>query len=447
MSQLISSFSGDLATTPEGRAWALKALHPADPVTDCRGLPDASVCPTTCIAYNMVARVPAPAGPASWGFDLSLIPNAICPGFIRVLDANGLVVSQYNLLNQNLTPPGVVAPTYAQLLTQFRSLGIEAHRLAYFGTTAYQDGPALADQGTICAAQWHVAPRKYAIGINVNLESQATRQMVVYQESDYAHYETSQYLPNAYFGVSKGGVYLPLRLSGNEKWRTEADLQLFNAGGTWSAASGDRAVDVVDGVVPILNIPPYPSLEAARVIVPSEDLVGDSVFKPLNDIWGGISARNLSPQTNFAFYFRLAIECRVHPTSVYASQVRMSPAYDPVAIASYARISRELKDAYSSDFNDLGKLWDVIKSVARVVLPAVGLMGPVGAAISGAGQAVMGIVDKASQRGESNPPPAAAVERMKEAQMVTPMAVARVQKAVATTSNRRKKSGRRPLPK
>lgn len=418
----------------------MKALHPADPITDCRGIPDTTICPTVCINYNLVFRVSAPAGPPAWGFDLTVVPNLLCPGFLRTVDQIGGTVTLSNLLNLNLTPPGVPVPKYSDLLTQLRSLGIEAHRLVYFGVTGYQDGPALADQGTICAAQWHVAPKKYGVQTRTdltNIESYAARGVMAYQNSDFALYDRSQYLPNAYFGVSKGGVYLPLRLSGNEKWRSDADLYLVANEAVYAPTAGDNMIDIPEGGSG--TVPPYPDLVGAHVDI-HQALVGDPVYKPLNDLWAGISARNLSPQTNFAFYFRLAIEARVHSTSVYTSQVRMSPAFDPVALASYARIGRELKDAYSSDYNDLGKLWDVIKSVARVVLPAVGMMGPVGAAISGAGQAVMSIVDKSSRRGEANPPPAAAVERMREAQMVMPVAVRSAKKRIGkkTTTSKRK---------
>jgi len=96
----------------------------------------------------------------------------------------------------------------------------------------------------------------------------------------------------------------------------------------------------------------------------------------------------------------------------------MSPLYDPVALAAYHRINRELKDAYPVDFNDLGKLWDVIKSAAKVVLPVIGSLGPVGAAVSTVGgSAIAGVeaIRKAlapagSSRG-ADQPPAAAVER------------------------------------
>jgi hypothetical protein len=40
-----------------------------------------------------------------------------------------------------------------------------------------------------------------------------------------------------------------------------------------------------------------------------------------------------------------------------------------MALDAYYAISRELKDAYPADYNDLGKIWDVIKKAAVNTLP------------------------------------------------------------------------------
>lgn len=428
MSQLIASLPGELSSTPEGRAWVTKALHPADPITDCRGIPDESNAPTVVVTYNTVQRLSFSAAGPSWGFDLTVMPNVICQGFARVYDSTGVTVGLVNFLNQGLTPPGVPAPSYAQLLAQFRSMGIEAHRLVYMGVTAYQDGPALADQGTIVGAQWEVARKKYCTtfvnGAGLGTHGPlATRRAVTYQDSDFAQYERSQYLPNAYFSMSKAGAYLPLRLQGRS-WVTDADLELPLVEA--SLFPGRDDMNYIPAAAPGTPTAPFPALDPVWYEGATGALHGDSVYRPLNHIWGGLSARNLSPQTSFAFYYRVAIECRVSPTSVFASQVRMSPMYDPTALAAYVRISRELKDAYPADYNDLGKIWEVIKQAARVVLPVISGLGPIGAAVGAGGSAALGLVDairarreaaKATGgRGEADKPPAAAVQRVQDEQ-------------------------------
>jgi hypothetical protein len=132
-----------------------------------------------------------------------------------------------------------------------------------------------------------------------------------------------------------------------------------------------------------------------------------------------VSARNLALSTSYSFFFRYGIEMQVKPDSFLAPQMKLSPPYDPVALDSYFAIARELKDAYPSDYNDLGKLWDVIKSAASVALPVLSMAGPYGksAAMVGrlaiqGGDALANAYRKASAR-QSNLT-AAQVERLRE---------------------------------
>lgn len=403
----IQSFPGDLASTPDGRNWVIKALHPSDPTALSRGVPDPSSCPNVVLAYYNVFRISCPSGNTDpWGFDLTVLPNALVPGYFRTLASDGLTITaEGNFLNSGFSPPTDLVPVYSHLLTQFRSLGIEAHRLVAMGVTAYQDGPALANQGTLTAAQYQVARRKYYACPDFGI---AAPRFAVYQNNDEANYDTSQHMPNAYFGESKDGCYLPLRLSQDAiKWRTEADLEYPNGSGT---NSSQRNLTIPNTTGPAWF--PYPACE--RGYYAGGLTLGDLVFAPLNGIWGGISARNLSYQTSFAFYVRMTIECRVSPTSTLAPQQSMSPPYDPVAMASYFRISRELKDAYPADYNDWGKLWDVIKGAAKVALPALSMVpGPVGL-IASAAHAGVNAVDSlvARKSAPRDSPPAASVQRV-----------------------------------
>jgi hypothetical protein len=107
----------------------------------------------------------------------------------------------------------------------------------------------------------------------------------------------------------------------------------------------------------------------------------------------------------------------VQPGTSLVSFAKVSPPYDPVAITEYYRLSRELKDAYPAEYNDLGKLWDVVKKAASFVSPVVKLL-PGGDAVTRVGSAIKDAVDplldkKAETRGDKQP--AAALERQLEA--------------------------------
>lgn len=390
------------------------------------------------MSYYNVFRLSCPLAQTSgtWGFDLTVMPNLLVPLYYVKVDSGGASTETGNYLNLSFTPPGVSSPTYPEIFNQWAALGVEAHRLIAMSVTAYQDGPALANQGTVTAAQWPVARSKwyantaYADGGVATPHYISSSRIASYTDNDFARYERSQHLPNAYFCESKEGCYLPLRLTRTcQHWCTEADLE-FVGNLLMPGTNGNLVLNTVAGV-PDSHPAPFPSLSGARANdvlqnVNFGGVWGDRVFKPLNDTWGGISCRNLSYQTSYAFYIRQVVECRVTPTSLLAPQVQMSPAYDPLAISSYFRINRELKDAYPADFNDLGKIWDVIKSAAKIALPALGLMPGTLGMVGKAGSAILGGIEGISSasrrkgnsngpslRGALDTPPAASTERQR----------------------------------
>lgn len=280
-------------------------------------------------------------------------------------------------------------------------MGIEAHRLIALGVSAYQDGPALSDQGTLTATQYPVAPRR--VNATSTTLGACSHRVIYHQTGDIASYVASQHMPNAYFGPSKLGCYLPLRLSkDSEEYRTDATASQIT-----SISDADRfTLGTTAGTSQL----PYPAAEAAYMS--SGYVTGDLVYKALNGNWGSICARNLSPATSFAFYFRITIECRVLPNSPLAPQQSVSPAYDPAAIANYYRISRELKDAYPVDYNDLGKLWEVIKGAVRTISGGLSFVpGPIGQ-IAGL---VHGLVPAPAAHGPVDNPPAATQQRLTDA--------------------------------
>lgn len=448
LSSIISAFTGELAATPGGRAWITKALHPSDPIPCCEGVPTMNSRPTIMLNYNMVFIAAPTSQIGTWGFDASLVPDLFQPMSIRALGPTGLPVLYSSFLNPGLRDPTTPIFNFATAQRVFNSMGIEAHRLTYMGVTAYQDGPALSNQGTLVAAQYPVARQKINIGCPPGALTTAFSDIrgVRYQVSDEPNYETSQLMPNAYFGESKDGCYMPLRLDGDYRYVTEADREHLCNGFPKVVAAYDTYATPT--AAPPSTIFPFPDCPQAYWNVAGGPYIGGTpVYRPLNATWGSICARNLSVATRFAFYVRMGIECLVTPSSVFAPQQKMAIPYDPIALASYFRINRELKDAYPSDHNDLGKIWDVIKSAAKVALPIIGGFGPYGAAISGIGNGVMSIVDKASGSGGSSPvsksvprdrPAMAAVERERTQQTVRDDTSTR--RAIAT---RRKKPKQR----
>jgi hypothetical protein len=149
----------------------------------------------------------------------------------------------------------------------------------------------------------------------------------------------------------------------------------------------------------------------------------------------------MSYQSNLTLVFRAGYELQCQPTSTYSSYLRLSPPYDPIAINDYYAISRELKDAYPSDYNDWGKLWNVIKSAARTVIPFVRGLGPIGAGVAAVGDLLLGPADKPSNvaNGPRDSLPAATVERAQR--------VKEAKEVMAGTQRRTTRPQKRPVKK
>lgn len=435
-----------MGTTDTGKTWCIKALHPSDPITEVRGIPDKSAVPTVFLNYQSTYTL-APPGDAkpSWQFDVALVPHPI--SFLSGMRSysDGSSPASFSYRNQQIQ-----GASHSAQYTVFRAM-CERWRLAYMSVTVYQDAPSLADQGTICVCQLPVQP--YVVWPNGGPTAYAaggdryqfcTPACIQYQIGDYPSFERSQAMPNAYFARSKEGAYVPLKLTKTcQKWHSAADSQVLAAGvdasvfdPTTASLIGSMcgvAIPSVDTLATWQAYPggTYPHLglkEAAfvRSVNPASlanagyTTLGEATSPACNDNWGHISARNLSPATSYSFFVRCGFEVQVQPGSVLSPQLKLSPPYDEAALTSYFAISRELKDAYPADYNDLGKIWNVIKGVASAVHPLirnVPVIGPVSDALQLASKATGMLTKRASGGGRRSElmPSQAERERMQSA--------------------------------
>jgi hypothetical protein len=316
---------------------------------------------------------------------------------IRVVDTTGTSCSL--VTNQALSIHGPAAATAAMIA------GFERWRLAYAGVSVYFDGPTLSDQGTVIAAQYPVEVQEFAPGTAlVPLEEGALEphplyrtapyHCIAFQDSDFPTYGKLQVMPNAYFGQAKEGVYMPLKLSsGHSDWHSQRDV-------VYDASSLARAGDTDTLIVPGLEAAGIPMVTGAAgypwygmdnlafdwsgIASTAGTWAGDLHCALCNSGVGGICFQNVSVNAGLTFYFRYGFEVQCQPTSPFASWLSVSPLYDPAALRDYFRIVRELKDAYPVEFNDLGRLWEVIKSAAGALADVSGfggLLRPIGGAV------------------------------------------------------------------
>lgn len=426
-----------LGATDSGRNWCLKALHPSDPLTEVLGIPDEDCVPTAFVNYQSTFTINAPVGltTPAWKFDACLIPHPIGQMYVRTASVDDAVSFQFNHLN-----PQISGATHSDKFTSFCA-SYERWRLAYMAVTVYQDAPALANQGTIVVCQPPVQPRRVNLGMSTIPYTDPTRapaccmpHLDLYDQYDFPEYDRSQSMPNSYFARSDAGCYVPLKLTTTcQRWHS-TDEAVMVAGDNRSLIPNELPILQRSGAVVILGVPtladlppagafPFPSLcPATRVNTVSVSgrtstamVVGETTSDMCNDVWAHISARNLSPSCNYSFFVRAGYEVQVCPSSQMSPQLRLSPPSDELALKHYFSIARELKDGYPADYNDLGKLWEVIKNAANAVLPAVKAMpviGPIATAFEPGMRAGIGALEKAlKSTSKRDKPPLAAVTR------------------------------------
>jgi len=347
-------------------------------VVDVLGIPDEDASPTAHLNYQSVFNLTPAAGTIQpWSFNATLLPHPVNFMYVQWSDGGG--TASQNFMNTQLS--GATAPARQSNFWAFA----QRYRMTYMSVTVYQDGPDLANQGTLAVTQVPFEPSRY----NASYVSEATgllngfTHIDQYSTADFPEFTVAQTLPNAYLNNSKFGAYVPLKLTRtHQKWMSARDGVCT----TQVLATSEGALSTyplpaagAPGVFPHVNVAPawYTNGFAPGVGTGG----GDPLSGMLNGMAAHICAKNVSPSTSFVFFVRMGVEIQGLPGSAYSTQLRTSPAPDPMAVNNYFQIARQMKDAYPADYNDLGKIWDVISSIAKTVAPVLSAFGPIGSAV------------------------------------------------------------------
>jgi hypothetical protein len=478
--EVISGTSIPLGSSETGSAWALKALHPSDPGLPSSGWPDRSSVPSTILNFQMTRKLSPPSSATGWSADVTILPDPVC--FATVAYRNNDMSNQYASFNNSQlgADTSIVGADYTTCLGKLLD-SASAWRIAYMGVTVYQDGPDLANQGSVVAAQYpmhpvlcnpvgHFTPSSVT---HAGAKNVATydgpyfgRHGISYDfETGMPEFGQLQAMPNAYFGESKNGVYMPLRLTEDAmRWRGPNDvchllphtLEAFSVNHyTAQTKSSSHSTLVQNYFTPCGTFAlredgsgkqfPYWNLTTAYMdtnpdAVTSDDfsgvIAGDIVAAPLSTHFGAMCFQNISGSANLVFYFRMGIEIQTWPGSQYSSFLKLSSPEDEVALSSYFAISRQLKDAYPSEYNDLGKLWAVIKEIARRALPtALKFLGPAGSVIGSGIKLFLEPSEKSETRSESRMP-----SKTGPRDKPTQADVERVQRSIGSVSAKSKRT-------
>lgn len=362
-------------------------MHPSDPLNEVRGIPDEAAIPTVFMNYQNVVTLKATTGSTgTWQYDAQLIPNPLSFGCATQIDSLGTVMTEFP--NTQLATTGHVdrLVAFTDAFTQWR--------LAYASVTIYQDGPDLSNQGTILVCQKPVSPMILNPWFTLNGQycgGFSNRHAFHLQQTDLPDYTVSQNMPNAYFGKSRDGAYVPLKLTKtHQAWHGFNDL-IYQATDVNVVAKTDPyyglTTDLPYTALGTITAGRYPFLGVNDLHIGATGanarLEGTLTSAFCNENWADISVRNASVNTSFSLFFRFGFECRLQPHSLLSPHLKLSPELDSSAIEAYFKISREMKDAYPADYNDLGKIWDVISPIAKTIAPALSLIPGVGPVLSG----------------------------------------------------------------
>jgi len=374
-----------LGSTPTGADWCLKALHPSDPLVEVRGLPDKSSVPSAFVNYQAVFTISPQAGATgTWTLDASLIPDPIGMMSFSATDSVGAV----NSMGLN---PQLSGATYLAKFTTFTD-AVQRWRLAYASVTATQDGPDLANQGTVVVAQKVCLPKVLYLGTLNGAQAVVGPKTTFFTDEDFPNYSNAQALPNAYYNASKFGYYAPLKLTRTcQRWRDlwqDVSIPL----GQSATLSGALSY-ILPGATSASTVWPYYGLNQAAWAA-AGGTAGDRILDWGNDVCVQSSFRNMAVTTSVTFFVRFGIEISVSAASIYSPQLRLSPPHDSKALKTYFAIAREMKDAYPADYNDLAKLWSTIKNILRKVAPIVSMIPhPIAQAVGAAVPAGLDLIE------------------------------------------------------
>lgn len=211
-----------MGSTASGADWCVKALHPSDPLTEVRGIPDHTAVPSLLMNYQSTFTLTPLAGATgTWGFNASLLPHPV--NFMALENFDDTHVSPSLSAVTNFMNTQLAGTTHTEKFEAFSGM-VQRWRLAYMSVTVYQDGPDLANQGTIVAAQPPVRPRRVGFAFLSTTSANALYPTEYYTAEDLPVFDVLQAEPNAYFGKSRDGCYVPLKLTDTcQDWVSEAD--------------------------------------------------------------------------------------------------------------------------------------------------------------------------------------------------------------------------------
>lgn len=335
-----------LATTPGGREFCLKALHPSDHTIAGARLPG-GVRRSTVVTCDYVFD----CEPLNGAVTLHLLPHPIVP-VLRMDQANEvkrfarLTNPVFNGEFETGSTTADFNDTEAVLLRFIET--VEAYRITAMSATCELIAPALANQGTVVAAQYTNAPQ-----LVMPLSGASAQEAgAVGRIYEFPPLESRVLLGTvAYNSVAKDGVYMPLKLTSLD-WKFTNDAAVGGCFMPVTTQLPGKIVPFPDVALPFTTlgvVPPYCTTN-----------------------FGEIFFRGLAPEGAIVrVRVRQCLEIIPFPGTQYAPFVAAPLPPDELARRMYIEVAGRMEDAYPASYNDWGWLRDHVIDIAKKVLPYV----------------------------------------------------------------------------
>lgn len=321
--------------------------------------------------YEANMRItPRPNATGTWQTQIYLLPHPVQP--LSAFTTDSLGPTYQGLINPTLT---IGAASYSDYGAAFSRL-CSSWRMIYASATVDLDAPALANQGSVVAAQYPI------LGQVFNLSTQAATAPFF---SVYPHLKMHDYvankptydnliqLPGAFSGLAKDGVYMPMRMDPSADWVNAYEPTFIMS----------NSIDYRYGQLPVSaagfegTVFPFHGLQGAAtsmksITAPSvASILGDTCQRIQQPDIGQMAFVNMSVTGALTIRVRWGVEMLVPPTSQLAPTMQPSAPADERALAAYTAIANELPFAFPSSYNGLEQLLPVLRNVWAAVKPVV----------------------------------------------------------------------------
>lgn len=380
---------GSLGSTPQGEAWALRALHPnTDQPLEPEGIPDTTDVKAAEPGYFAEATVQGGVGlQDTWDACIVALPidgNPLIYAFGPAGTDFTEAAAWTDLTTGNVNPPSRSNPGPNDLSFGFQNF--DAVRTTYKGVTVDLDAPSLSDQGWIYAWQ----------GARHNQPTRIVNQSGAHTQVDFHIPLTETELialdRGTYRGRAKDGAYVPLRfVNPVHEWQS-TDYPRRAPDGSSAGNILAYTIKSPDGTSAIFANPTDPVQGSDRYASSHVD----------NTQTGVIIVRGISGAAKLRLKLCFGEEQACKSTSPLAATMSPSPLVDSRAMKRVAMIQHHLPLAYPADHNSLGGILSVIGKVASGITGMLqNVPGPTGM-IAGLAHGVLAPLTAGDRRGAAS---------------------------------------------